>query len=433
MRPYNFLFALLILIPSSTHALTLEEMQQIAVEQRALVKRYETEVEKSAQDIRIARSGYYPSFDLGYSGYTIDEATTTEQRENSVFSGILSWNIFSGFKDKYLVRSAETLKSVESLRLQGIEQDVQLFVALRYLAVYYQQARLEVARDTSKTLESLYLDSKNRYDVGLLDQNAVLKFKVDYDNARLGVQKEEAELAKAIHELSREINQEVIYESLSFEEFDAPPTLDETLNYEQTMLTKRSELKVLEGLAESAGFTVKAEYGDYYPRFDLVGSYRNYDNSYLNGQGEFSDEELRGELVMSINLFDGFSDEAEIARAKVRIRTLQYDLAELQSSFKTTLKNLFVDYQISQANVAVAREDITYAQENLRITDLKYREGLQRQIDLLNAVSNLTRAQSNYVAVVRTVFENYFRIIRMIEGFPGSSQANVTGTNMSQE
>jgi outer membrane protein TolC len=94
-------------------------------------------------------------------------------------------------------------------------------------------------------------------------------------------------------------------------------------------------------------------------------------------------------------------------------------LAELRDELKTTLKDILVDYGVSLANVDVAREDITYAEENLRITDLKYKEGVQRQIDLLDAVSNLTRAQSNYVAVVKTVFENYYRVIRMIEGFPG--------------
>lgn len=122
--------------------------------------------------------------------------------------------------------------------------------------------------------------------------------------------------------------------------------------------------------------------------------------------------------MLSYNLFTGFSDEAEIARAKANVRSLKYDLTELQNDLTTELKKLFVDYEISLANVEVAREDIAYAEENLRITELKYKEGIQRQLDLLDAVSNLTRAQSNFVAVVRSVFENYFRLNRMVESFP---------------
>jgi len=408
-----------LLLPQTVFALTLEEMQYAALENRSLVKRFEAEVDKSSEDIRIARSGYYPSFDINYNTYTIDEETITERRENSVISSALRWNIFSGFRDKYNISSAESAQNVESYRLLAIEQDIQLAVALRYLAVYNQQARLKVARDTYKTLESLYIDSKNRYDVGLLDKNAVLKFKVDYDNANLAVQKEEAELAKAVNELSRVVNLEISDAEMDFTEFQTPPTLARQDSLEQQMLAVRSELKALESLARSAEYQVNAQYGDYYPQFDLVGRYRKYDDSLLNGQGEFTDEEVRAELVMSLNLFRGFQDEAEIARAKANVRSLSYDLAERQEELKTILKNLLVDYQISLANVDVAREDITYAEENLRITDLKYKEGVQRQIDLLDAVSNLTRAQSNYVAVVKAVFENYYRVIRMIEGFPG--------------
>ena len=242
---------------------------------------------------------------------------------------------------------------------------------------------------------------------------------MDYDNANLSVQREEAEKAKALHQLSRVVNQQIGNEDLDFIEFKTPPALEDQDGLEQQMLTRRSELKVLESLAESAEYSVNAKYGDYYPQLDLVGRYRNYDDSFLNGQGELSDDELRAELVMSFNLFNGFQDEAEIARAKADVRSINYDLAELQDELRTALQNILVDYEISLANVDVARDDINSAEENLRITDLKYREGVQRQIDLLDAVSNLSRAQSNYVAVVKTVFENYFRVMRMIEGFPG--------------
>ena len=177
----------LILLPQSVFALTLEQMQQTAIANRALVKKYQTEIEKSSEDLRIAKSSYYPSVDLSYSSWGLDENTSTEQRENSRFTGSIQLNLFSGFKDKYTISSAELLKQVEETRLHGLEQDIQLAVALKYLAVYNQQARLKVARDTTKTLENLYIDSKDRYDVGLLDKNTVLKFKVDFANADLAV------------------------------------------------------------------------------------------------------------------------------------------------------------------------------------------------------------------------------------------------------
>ena len=58
------------------------------------------------------------------------------------------------------------------------------------------------------------------------------------------------------------------------------------------------------------------------------------------------------------------------------------------------------------------------------ITQLKYKEGLQRESDLLDAVTNLSRARYNEVAVIGTVFENAFRITRMAEGFKYRSSSS---------
>lgn len=415
-----FVLFLFLLSPHGVSAMNLAEMQQAAVENRALVKRYQAEIDKSAEDIRIAKSPFYPSVDVSYDAWAVDEPSTIDRRENSAFTSGVTWNVFKGLKDSYLVDSAEARQAVEGYRLKAIVQDIQLAVALRYLDVYNQRARLEVAQDSLKTLERLYLDSENRYNVGLLDKNEVLKFKVDYANAKLAVQREEADLRKAVNDLSRATNIDIDYETLAFSEFSETPTLEDKAGYERAMLAQRSELKTFEGLIAAAEYTAKAQYGDYYPRLDLAGRYRNYDDSLINGQGEFTDEELRAELVLTFNLFKGFLDEAEIARAKAEARSLNYDLYELQHQLQIELRNLFVDYEVSLANVEVAREDIAYADENVRITELKYKEGLQRQLDLLDAIANRTRAQSNFVAVVRTVFENYFRIQRMVEGFPAA-------------
>ena len=114
------ILAFVIFLPPAAFGFSLEELQLAALDNRARVKQFEAEVEKAAESIRVARSGYYPSFDLLYNTYTIDEATLTEQRENSVFTSILSWNIFSGFRDKYQINSAESLRDVESFQLAGV-------------------------------------------------------------------------------------------------------------------------------------------------------------------------------------------------------------------------------------------------------------------------------------------------------------------------
>ncbi|PID44424.1 MAG: hypothetical protein CR981_01400 [Proteobacteria bacterium] len=421
MKTTSLLF-LLILLPQVLPALTLEQIQQKALAARPVIRQYQVAVEQSGEDLRLARSGYYPSVNLGYKAWGLDEATSREARENSSFYGALRWNLFSGLKDQYSIVAAEMINEVEELRLESIKQDIQLAIALKYLAVYNQAALLDVAEDTSKTLKKLYLESRNRQEVGLLDKNTVLKFKVDYDNADLEVRREKANLQKAINDLSREANLPLVFSDLEFEEFDQVPGLFDPDSAEQKMLADRSDLRILEKMVAAAQAKSKVRKAGYYPQLNFSTTYSAYDNHYLSGQGRVNEDELRAELSLSVNLFNGYADEAAISKAEAEVRSVNFQLAELQNNYKTELKNLFVDYEINRANIAITREDIAYAEENLRITEIKYKEGLQRQLDLLAAIANLTRAQANYVSVIRLVFTNYFQIIRMVEDVPQTEQ-----------
>lgn len=416
MKACSFLVGLL-LIGSTVEGGELVRMQQLALENRPVIQRYVAGVERSEQDVIIARGGYYPSVDLSYVANSLDESSFSESSENSVATGKVSWNLFSGFRDKYGLISAEQLREVEQYRLVGAEQDIQLAVALNYLNVFDRKANLRVSEDAFKTLEQLYKDGENRFTVGLIGKNELLQFRVDYDNADITMKAAQASLDTSVNTLSREVGAQVSLGELDFAEFDILPAQLDEMEYRQKMRTTRSEIKALESLIEAGAAQVQAAYADYYPQVDLIGSYRNYDDDFINGSGNDSEDELRAQVMLSMNLFRGFTKEARTSRAKLEKRQLQYDLDELYRTLDNTLSNLFIDYRISLANVDVARRSIEQAEENLRITRLKYEEGLQRVSDLLDAITNLSRARANEVAVVRTVYLNYFRIQRMVDGF----------------
>jgi len=407
-----------LLLGSAVQAADLAVMQKMAIENRAVVQRYMTAVEKSEKDITIAKGGYYPSVDISYIANSLDDPNLSNlDSENSFASGRVSWNIFSGFKDKYSLASAEQLREVDNHRLAAIRQDIQLNVALGYLYVFDRKANLRVSEDAYKTLEQFYKDGENKFEVGLIGKNELLKFRVDYDNADITMKAAQATLDTSVNSLSREVGMEIGLPELLFTEFEKmPQPLDEE-EYRSKMLASRSEIKALEGLIGVSDSQIQVAYSDYYPKVDLVGSYSHYNDKYINSSSGNDEDELRAQVVVSMNLFRGFTKEARTSKAKLDKRQLQYDLQELKDTLTNDLRNLFIDYRISLANVEVARRSIEQAQENLRITRLKYEEGLQRESDLLDAITNLSRAQANEVAVVRTVYLNYFRIIRMIDGF----------------
>lgn len=419
MKVFNFL-ALFILVTSSSFALDLTEMQKLALQNRQLVQQYMVDLEQSEKDVALAKSSYYPSVDLSYVVNSLDDDTTTEHKQNSIAKASVSLNLFSGLRHKYGLKAAEFGQESQHYRLQGIMQDLQLDVALAYLDVYERRANSEVAKAAFQTLEKVYKDGESRYQVGLIGKNELLKFRVDYDNADITVKSADASLRKSINQLGRQIGVKISLADLDFADFNELPAEVDKKQYAAKMLAERSELKILEAIKKAASALVETQVADYYPELDLVGSYSNYDDDYVNGSGEVDEDEVRAQLVLSMNLFRGFSTETSVARAKLDVRAAQLETEELTSTLNTNLDNLFIDFEVSLENVEVANRSIEQAEENLRITQLKYDEGLQRESDLLDAITSLSRAKYNYVAVIRTVFLNKFQLIRMVDGFSKS-------------
>jgi outer membrane protein TolC len=68
----------------------------------------------------------------------------------------------------------------------------------------------------------------------------------------------------------------------------------------------------------------------------------------------------------------------------------------------------------------VARSGITQAEESLRVVELSFEEGVETATEVLDAILLLSRAKTNYIAAKRTVFLNYYQVLRTIEAFdPG--------------
>ncbi|NTW88252.1 MAG: TolC family protein [Desulfobulbaceae bacterium] len=409
------ILSFIIILSTNCLATGLADLQDLAVTNRQVVEKYRENVAKYEQDLVIARSPYYPSVDISYAANLLKDDSLTENSENSVLYGAVRWNIFSGWRDLYGLRASRWLTEAEASKLSAIKHDIRLKVAIRYLAIITARANLQVALDSYENLAKVLRNGKNRFEVGLIRKNDLLKLQVDQDNAAITLKKAEAEVDRNWRLLVREVGIEINRDQLLFTDFSALPNLPPVELLEKQMLANRSELKVLKNQSAAAKEQISMEKASLYPKVDLTGSYRRYEENLFTGFGDKSQEEYRNQLVVSLNLFDGYARNARVAKAGMQARTVHQDLAELQSDLITELHILYQDFQVAIDNVSAAEGGIGQAEENLRITKLAYDEGLETEADLLNAIANLSRSRYNLAAAKSSVFENYFRIIRTTE------------------
>jgi outer membrane protein TolC len=292
-------------------------------------------------------------------------------------------------------------------------------VAVRYLVIFAERQTLAVAEDQLSLLKKRYEDAQQRNAVGLIRRNDVLKIKVEMDDAFLVREKARADYQKSVNLLRYTIGAEVDEPALDFAELNTLPVLGDTAKIRRRMFAQRSEIKALEMVVAARQEAAKARQAAYYPSLDLSAGYRHYGDDYLWGMttDEGSEAEMRLQARVDVNLFDGFKKDHTLKRSKLDIRRARLDLAELKQLLATTLDNAFLDYAVSLKNISVTRTGIAQAEESLRVVELSFEEGVETATEVLDAIYLLSRAKLNFISAKRTVFLNYYQILRTIEGF----------------
>ncbi|MEJ2616678.1 MAG: TolC family protein [Ignavibacteriaceae bacterium] len=102
-------------------------------------------------------------------------------------------------------------------------------------------------------------------------------------------------------------------------------------------------------------------------------------------------------LNLSIPIFSGFSVSNRVQVAEVTAEDREYDLTDLERQIKKDIQKTFLDLQAAQKGLAVSKNNVKSAQENLKIEQEKYSLGSGKLLDVLIANTNYTTAQSDYI------------------------------------
>ncbi|MCP4116212.1 MAG: TolC family protein [Desulfobacteraceae bacterium] len=400
-------------------AATLETLQQGAYDNRDLVRQYQADLDIAREQVREARGEFLPSLDLGYTLNRLNHDTAVgETRENDSFTAGATWNVFAGFKDYYTLKAAQTLTHAGEYRLDSVRQDIGFRVALDYLEVYRGMENLKVAESEVKLYEDRLKQIRLKVKVGVLKKTDLLKVKVEMDNALQNRRRTEAAVATAVNRLGFETGTRVDGQALEFSLFDQLPDRGEYPAYEKVLLGNRSELNALRRSLEASGMRVAASKASLYPKADLKMSYASHTRDDFFADGfENSDDEVRCQAVISMNLFDGMKKYAVTSRARLEQKKIGFEITELEEALKTELKNTLINLDVAFDNLEVAKAGTAEAQENLRVTDLGFGQGLGTSSDVLDAILNLSRARFNLISAYTEVFENDFRLKRLVESF----------------
>lgn len=117
-----------------------------------------------------------------------------------------------------------------------------------------------------------------------------------------------------------------------------------------------------------------------------------------------AEDEVLASLSLSIPVSDGGRTKAETRQAEKLVAAAEQALEAGRDGALEEFQQASNRWEKAVALERSRREQVSQAKEEMRITQLRYREGLGAQIDLLNAQVGLQEARTGYLEAVKEMY-----------------------------
>ncbi len=382
--------------------LTLSDGLRLVTEESRLIKISQREEAVSEADTLVARSRMLPNINasltqtfLAYQPGAIFGTQSVPMSEKSYHSYSLSIQQtlydFKGDASRY--DSSRLILETKKIDTKRIRNLVSLDFALIYFDLLESEKMILVSEKEVQRLESHLRDAKNLYDEGVITKNDLLQAEV-----RLSDTKQRLVAAKNLRAINASRLNSAISRPLKtdVQVMDVEETPSDALKLAiekawELAEGQRTEIQIVNTTLKSLDMEEAAKRSEYYPKFYLQGAYDYTENRYQTHEGNWSLT-----AGMSFNLFSGGSTKAEVLKIRQQGQKLLEQRNKLLDEIRLEVEKYMLDLKTSNERISVTRDAVGQAEENLRINRVRYSEGVGTATEVLDAVTLLTIAETNF-------------------------------------
>ena len=184
------------------------------------------------------------------------------------------------------------------------------------------------------------------------------------------------------------------------------------LNTQKFNYSQRIEYAVLETQRDLAKLDIKNKQAGYYPRLLLNGRY-----GYSGSSNNFSDlirtkTQFDGVdyanwfefayvcVSLQVPIFDGLRKKYEIQQAKLNLQTVNNGFRILQQSIDLQMRQSSTNLQNAFLVLESQKQSLALAEEVARVANIKFKEGVGSNLEVVSAETELRQAQTNYYSAI---------------------------------
>jgi outer membrane protein len=387
-------------------SLTLDAALKIALANNLTYQSAQADVQVAAAQVVQATGARIPSLSAGYAREHTQSAGAfliptpagkiafpiSATNYNSI-NETVQWAIYTGGALAAAVGAADAGYSASQSQLTAARSDVVRDTTNDYFQLIESRDGAAIADQAVLVAQDDLKTSQELFDAGTAAKADVLRQQVTLANAEVAQVQADNAAALANEALANELNIDLgstiaPTEPLSIEapSFDLQDMLADAKS-------KRPELSAAQSAVTIADDVVKQARAGTLPSISLqvqnAGLTPNFEN--------IPQPQLSETLSVTWKLFDGGMTHGKVAEASADVDKAKINLQQLQNSVDLEVRQAYLNYAAAQAQVAAALSGQTSADENLRVTRLRYRSGVGTSLELSDALLADTQAQTQYV------------------------------------
>jgi outer membrane protein len=403
---------------------SLEEAVKIALENKESLKVSAMDLESSRQGVKGSYSRILPSvrfsgnmnesrFPTQTGGYNQTTGEITLDKISSQISASsaisLSQNIYDGGVWWNTIRQAKNNYKIAEEFDRQIKSNIIRNVHSTYFNYLKASQLLDVARSNLMSSQQQLALAEQKYQLGSAKKTDLLKAQVRFGQARVDVVNNDAGLQNAYLSLKNAMG--LIGKEVDFSVKEVESPLDIVPEFEtgfELVQKFNPSVKAKQYQITAAELGEKIAKGSRLPiisgNASMSGTSDNISDAISNSYND--QKRVNTGLSISIPIFSGNSISTRIQKAKIAVN-------KQESEYLTQLQDLSVQLQLSidqlnnfQEIIPINETVLVSAEEDLKLAQVRYRQGSTIILEVLDAQVSVVRARSS---LIRTKYDAYIQ------------------------
>ncbi len=395
--------------------LTIDESIQIGIENSKTLHSSKMKIMSAEAQLSQTNASMLPALSLGAS-YTRLSAINPFEVQTPFGNFVISPSIlnnysatlklqqplFTGFK---LSSSSDIAKYNSMAAKQDFtkdKQDVVYSIKNAYWNLYLAGKFKEAVDENVQEVKAHLEDIQNFYKQGLATRNEVLKVEVQLSQSQLNQIDAQNSVNLAVVNLDNTIglplSTEVEVQRDVNVERENVAGLSQLIDM---ALKNRPELKSMQYHIDASKSGIALAESNWYPQVMLSGEYvyAQPNQRILPTQNQFKGT-WDVSVGLSFNLWNWGATKDQTTQAEAQFEQTKDGFKTLRDAVTLDVTQSYFNMVKAKQKVSVTKQAVSQAEENYRVTDEKFRQGLTLNSELLDAEGALMQAKTNYAQAV---------------------------------